>query len=383
MAASSADPVLVLRDCFRDRKINQVKEEDGSIIFPSGARFPVDTATAFSVGKKQNTSLLLLFYTAKFFQKRLAYIKKCKEAKIVFLPQTEVDQVMGFLQGLSDAYVGTGGTASTVAAGGSSAAQHETGAADGRRGEARASESKTSQGAPADAKKDAKRQFREIAMHDRNSLLSIPGNDFSFALKYYKDARAKVSAASRRGSRDAPTPATMAKVLGDAATPVRDDRTPIIVVPNTGSAVITLFNAKEFLQDGVFQNSQAKRQSGAAKPQNLSVKRKQPNAEYMVIDNPTKLNPKDWQRVVAVFALGKDWQFKNWKWSTPVELFAHVLGIFVKWEDEAAPTTVTKWNVKILSLSRNRAHMNHTASMHFWQLLDEFVKVSRPEFTRD
>ncbi len=27
-------------------------------------------------------------------------------------------------------------------------------------------------------------------------------------------------------------------------------------------------------------------------------------------------------RVVAVFALGPAWQFKDWKWSSPVELFS-------------------------------------------------------------
>jgi hypothetical protein len=46
--------------------------------------------------------------------------------------------------------------------------------------------------------------------------------------------------------------------------------------------------------------------------------------DYLIIDNPTKLKPEDWERVVAVISIGKDWQFKGWKWSTPVELFSHV-----------------------------------------------------------
>lgn len=46
--------------------------------------------------------------------------------------------------------------------------------------------------------------------------------------------------------------------------------------------------------------------------------------DYLIIDNPTRLKPEDWERVVAVVSVGKDWQFKGWKWPSPVELFSHV-----------------------------------------------------------
>lgn len=48
------------------------------------------------------------------------------------------------------------------------------------------------------------------------------------------------------------------------------------------------------------------------------------SAEYLVIDNPSRLAPGDWERVVAVVALGKEWQFKGWHWEKPVDLFANV-----------------------------------------------------------
>lgn len=51
-------------------------------------------------------------------------------------------------------------------------------------------------------------------------------------------------------------------------------------------------------------------------------------AQYLVIDNPSRLADKEWDRVVAVVSVGKEWQFKGWKWSTPVELFSHVINIF-------------------------------------------------------
>lgn len=43
---------------------------------------------------------------------------------------------------------------------------------------------------------------------------------------------------------------------------------------------------------------------------------------YRVTDNPSKLNYADWDRVVAVFAMGPAWQFKGWPHEgNPVEIF--------------------------------------------------------------
>lgn len=42
---------------------------------------------------------------------------------------------------------------------------------------------------------------------------------------------------------------------------------------------------------------------------------------YRVVDNPAKLSPSDWDRVVAVFVMGPAWQFKGYPWETPVEIF--------------------------------------------------------------
>ena len=39
-------------------------------------------------------------------------------------------------------------------------------------------------------------------------------------------------------------------------------------------------------------------------------------------DNPSKLTNAEWDRVVAVFALGPAWQFKGWPYDgNPVEIF--------------------------------------------------------------
>lgn len=50
---------------------------------------------------------------------------------------------------------------------------------------------------------------------------------------------------------------------------------------------------------------------------------------YRVVDNPAKLSPSDWDRVVAVFVMGPAWQFKGYPWENPVEIFAKSMYLYV------------------------------------------------------
>ena len=46
---------------------------------------------------------------------------------------------------------------------------------------------------------------------------------------------------------------------------------------------------------------------------------------YRIVDNPLRLERKDWERVVAVFVAGPAWQFKGWPGllpdGSPVNIF--------------------------------------------------------------
>lgn len=92
-----------------------------------------------------------------------------------------------------------------------------------------------------------------------------------------------------------------------------------------------------------------------------------------MIDSTTKMSTKDWSRVVAVFVLGQAWQFKDWHWSSPVELFSNVRGFYLKYDDDALPAEVKSWNVKILTISKSKRHLDKTAALQFWNALDEFL----------
>lgn len=106
----------------------------------------------------------------------------------------------------------------------------------------------------------------------------------------------------------------------------RPSRTPIIIIPGTNSSLITMFNAKDILQDMKFVTTEDKKAQGCPRENEILLQRnKEANSTvpYRIIDNPAKLTPHEWSRVVAVFVMGPAWQFKGFPWDgNPVEIFS-------------------------------------------------------------
>ena len=166
------------------------------------------------------------------------------------------------------------------------------------------------------------------------------------------------------------------------STPRRDylkGQKPVIVVPKGLTAPITLMNAHEFLANGKF-----------VPRQQLQLQQKPPTTftrtvqggllEYEIMDNPKKLKTaREWERVVAVLALGQDWQFKDWPgmYSNPVHLFHHTFGFYFGLEGDKIPEDLQKWNVQQAKL--NRRGLDSIALASFWNGLDEWMKVHRRE----
>ena len=105
----------------------------------------------------------------------------------------------------------------------------------------------------------------------------------------------------------------------------RASRTPIIIIPAANTSLITMFNAKEILQDLRFISTDEKKMQGGRRDNEILIQRQKGGVSvpYRVIDNPQKLSDVDWERVVAVFVMGPAWQFKGWPWGgNPVEIFS-------------------------------------------------------------
>ncbi|KAJ8563562.1 hypothetical protein K7X08_032014 [Anisodus acutangulus] len=155
---------------------------------------------------------------------------------------------------------------------------------------------------------------------------------------------------------------------------------PIILVPSALSTLITIYNVKEFLEDGVFIPTDVKLKQMKGKPDCITVQKKFSRdrvvTAYEVRDKPSALKAEDWDRVVAVFVLGKEWQFKDWPFKDHVEIFNKIVGFFLRFEDDSVESakTVKQWNVKIISISKNKRHQDRAAALEVWDKLEEFMR---------
>ncbi|XP_024021227.1 protein CDC73 homolog isoform X2 [Morus notabilis] len=158
---------------------------------------------------------------------------------------------------------------------------------------------------------------------------------------------------------------------------------PIILVPSAFQTLITIYNVKEFLEDGVFIPTDVKvKQMKGPKPDCVTVQKKFSRdrdrvvTAYEVRDKPSALKAEDWDRVVAVFVLGKEWQFKDWPFKDHVEIFNKIKGFFMRFEDDSIESAknVKQWNVKIISISKNKRHQDRAAALEVWDRLEEFVR---------
>jgi parafibromin len=163
----------------------------------------------------------------------------------------------------------------------------------------------------------------------------------------------------------------------------RPSRTPIIIIPAAPKSLITMFNAKEILQDCRFISVDDKKALGGTRRENeLLIQRRKEGGltvPYRVIDNPAKLTNADWDRVVAVFVMGQAWQFKGWPWDgNPTQIFSKVAAFHLKWDESNLEKNIGNWAVNIIQLSRNKRHLDRARLMVFWEMLDRYMVNNKP-----
>lgn len=169
---------------------------------------------------------------------------------------------------------------------------------------------------------------------------------------------------------------------------------PIIIVPSGGASMITIHNAVGLLQDGAYVSTADIKRQGQSVKKGMKVIVKHPTQErkdysvpeqFEVVDNCRRFTSKEWARVVCVFTDGAAWQFKDWKYSTPLDAFApqHSLGIHLFLDDRPIEPVIKTWNVTRLAISKKKRHLDRILYADFWRLLDEYLIVRRREFVRD
>lgn len=158
---------------------------------------------------------------------------------------------------------------------------------------------------------------------------------------------------------------------------------PIIVVPASARSLLTLYNAKLFLEEGKFEPAEAFIARGAAKPSEDMLHRKIGGKmlPYKLVDGTHPLTREQWARVVAVWVAGPLWQLKDFPYPTPIEIFTHMRGFHLKYSDDRLEPNVQAWDVCVLQIDRSQRFKDCAAHHKFWEALDTFVDKKLPQFS--
>ncbi|ELW68065.1 Parafibromin [Tupaia chinensis] len=178
----------------------------------------------------------------------------------------------------------------------------------------------------------------------------------------------------------------------------KGSRTPIIIIPAATTSLITMLNAKDLLQDLKFVPSDEKKKQGCQRENETLIQRRKDQMQpggtaisvtvpYRVVDQPLKLMPQDWDRVVAVFVQGPAWQFKGWPWllpdGSPVDIFAKIKAFHLKYDEVRLDPNVQKWDVTVLELSYHKRHLDRPVFLRFWETLDRKGVLNETEANPD
>ncbi|XP_015921054.1 parafibromin [Parasteatoda tepidariorum] len=162
----------------------------------------------------------------------------------------------------------------------------------------------------------------------------------------------------------------------------RVSKTPIIIIPAATTSLITMYNAKDLLQDLKYVDTNEKKMQGCKRENEVLIQRRKEgglSVPYRVIDNPSKLVDDEWDRVVAVFVQGPAWQFKGWPWNgNPVEIFTKIKAFHLKWIEMKLDANVGKWAVHVIELNRNKRHLDRANLLKFWEILDNYMIKHKP-----
>ncbi|SGZ53983.1 CIC11C00000002152 [Sungouiella intermedia] len=197
-----------------------------------------------------------------------------------------------------------------------------------------------------------KRKFDDPQL-DRISELEIDSVDHNAALRGTKNVNLKnlISDAKRFSSQLKKSKSSKSALVGAHKAAKKQ---PIIIISPATTALLSLSNIKEFLEEGRFVEPSMKRSDNGVVIVNHESEKLIPTAQsIMVVDNVDLFTkPEYWDRVVAVFTTGHAWQFAKYKYSKPEILFQKYPGFFVSYHGDVIPKQISDWNVSVVQVDR-------------------------------
>ncbi|WVW86789.1 hypothetical protein I302_108843 [Kwoniella bestiolae CBS 10118] len=233
-----------------------------------------------------------------------------------------------------------------------------------------------------------KLRAEEVELRDRNTVLRSSGggkvNNFESFLKTVMVE--KIRALRNSFDKGASKAAVQAQSQTGPPTGPKKARStdPIIIISSSPTSLLTMWNVKKFLEQGIFEPSEVARQNEVAQGNfkaedvvRINRKRSGPHGDvtskYYVVDGVEalqKFGQDAWDRVICVVTTGQAWQFKPYKWQDPRMLFRNVKGIYFQWHNEPVNPTVKDWNVTEMRIDKNRRHTDRQVVADLWRILD-------------
>ncbi|KAI1335861.1 putative Pol II transcription elongation factor subunit Cdc73 [Xylariaceae sp. FL0016] len=193
----------------------------------------------------------------------------------------------------------------------------------------------------------------ERKMGDRNSVLrGIKPTDFSHVRKL-----AGVFM-NKKSSHPSSSNISANPALASHQKQKRPD--PIILLSPSASSLLRMSNIKSFLEGGQYVPPDSLAASSSTSASMLHINRLMKDIDpnrpmrFILVEGTEQFKPEYWNRVVAVFTTGQTWQFKNYKWSQPMDLFKHVPGFYVGWRGEQPPESVRNWGHRVMNVGVDR-----------------------------
>ena len=149
---------------------------------------------------------------------------------------------------------------------------------------------------------------------------------------------------------------------------------PIIIVPGGVAGNVSLANAADLLEKG--QWAPARRQDRGDANKRVLFKHKTLNddgaeveSQFEICCDTSRFTKNEWDRVIAIFTNGKEWEFKGWKLGDTATMFNRVSGFYVAFKGDTVPVTITNWKVTVLWLDKLARHSDITAQRFFWEIV--------------
>lgn len=351
------DPLLALRDAIVSKKQVQLKDSNGEyvkvigkadIIEIDGTDYGKDTATSFSDENEPYTLGSIFFAFDQKSVPHAEYFQECLSNNLKPVSLLQKKGLFGYLEGHKDEPI------------------------------AQSAKRKLPEEAQDDIYNQQKKHkdsihvaLEERMLQDRKTILSSSTHKSFEGIQ--KIAVELILKSKKGAQKDRKTLPQSGK---------KSSGTPIIILPTSLNALMTMYNAREFLEKANFKTNEECRKSNDSKESELSIKksfRGGSSVNFRVIDSPQQLSDSEWSNVIAVFVSGHKWQFKGWKWNEPVDLFAKTKGFFLKYSDSLTDSSVKQWNVSVLEINRYKRHLDAQCAHQFWTFLEQWIKKNRPD----